>query len=180
MTVHRGSDWGRWVMVCLCGVIIGFGIGDWRHPSAERADLAAARDTIQMLRDSLARAPRFAGPPDSIALRQAADAVGIPAPLLYAIAIVESGYAPPTEVRGRHGEVGRLQVRPSVWGGTTGCEDPATLQCGATILAWCRAQHAAWRDAVACYNASSDIQYGRRYLALVERQIGRLYLEGLQ
>jgi len=113
-----------------------------------------------------------------------AERYGVPIPLVWAIASVESGSAPQPGARGRHGEAGRLQVRRELWGSRfreCSSEDEEDLVvCGVRILAWLRAQYGTWRAAVARYNATSQPALAEPYVRQVEARIGRMYLDGLR
>jgi hypothetical protein len=174
---------GRSLVIVGAVTVMGTLYATWED-SARARELEAAHDVIRELQDSLTRCATFRPPADGAFLSDVAVRTGVPVPLLWAMAIVESGPAPTPNVRGRHGEVGRLQVRREIWGWRFAeCrsqDEQALVICGARILAALRRESASWREAVARYNATADPERAGRYVQLVEQRLGRMYLEGLR
>jgi hypothetical protein len=163
--------------------VVGTLYATWEDARRAR-EVASLQDVVRELQDSLSRCARWRAPADASALEEAARRYGVPAPLVWAMAWVESGEHPRAGVRGRHGELGRLQVRREIWARQLpecrSRSEDALVVCGVRILAALRAQSASWREAVARYNATAHPERAERYVRLVEQRLGRMYLEGLR
>lgn len=121
------------------------------------------------------------GHPDAAVIKQYADSAGVPPLLAWAVARVESGVVPNNLARGRHGEVGRFQLRhihsraftqPC---GAKPLSDYHTNICKGLFLLrshFDRTQD--WRLAIRAYNGSGPATL--TYLTKVECEIGRMVL----
>lgn len=118
------------------------------------------------------------GVPDAALLAAQAESIGVPLVVALAVPTVESGRNLNPLLRGAHGDLGRFQVRPAVWGGafSGACTRlhtyHANIRCGLRILRWCFDRHADWSRAVVCYNGTGPA--ARAYGAQVERVAGRI------
>lgn len=123
------------------------------------------------------------GHPDAAVQVTAAQQAGVPAVVALAVVEVESGRTL-TPRDGAAGEVGRWQVRPELWGasftracGPASLRDPVKNACvGAHILKGCYDRLGTWTLAVRCFNGDIRDRRTARYLARVERALGRLTL----
>jgi soluble lytic murein transglycosylase-like protein len=123
------------------------------------------------------------GHPDAALQVAAAQQAGVPPIVALSVVEVESGrkLLPPD---GAAGEVGRWQVRPELWGasftracGAASLRDPVKNACvGAHILRGCYDRLGSWPLAVRCFNGDIRDRRTARYLAKVERALGRLTL----
>ena len=123
------------------------------------------------------------GVKDAPYLAAVADSANVPAALFVAIAEVEGGRSGRNNLVGKAGELGRMQINPSVW-----CRvaDSAcvrrlkgyrhNVRRAAAILRWCYDHHGSWCVATRCYNGDIRSPDTVRYLAKVERVLGRIVL----
>lgn len=121
------------------------------------------------------------GHPDAAVLKQYADSARVPPMVVWAVARVESGTAPNNLARGRHGEIGRMQLR-AAWSksfaavcGTRPLTDYRTNICkGAFLLRWHYDHTGSWSTAIQRFNGSGPATVV--YLTKVECEIGRMVL----
>ena len=121
------------------------------------------------------------GHPDAALLRQYADSAKVPPVIMWAVASVESGHGPNNRARGKHGEVGRMQVRAAHAGafratcGPLPLTDYHTNVCvGAFLLRRHYEATGLWASAIRRYNGQGAATTA--YLAKVEAEIGRIVL----
>ncbi|MBI4503345.1 MAG: transglycosylase SLT domain-containing protein [Gemmatimonadetes bacterium] len=125
------------------------------------------------------------GVADGALLRRFADSAGVPLPIALAVATVESGQLGGNHWRGRHGEVGRMQIRPRIWRwsfqqecGPRPLTDYVTNVCkGMFILKHWYGETGSWAGAVRRYNGRGIKT--RTYLAKVTRELKTLSQQGL-
>lgn len=121
------------------------------------------------------------GHPDAWVLKQYADSAGVPPVVGWAIATTESGHGPHNSARGRHGEIGRMQLRRLHEGrfaekcGSRPLTEYYTNICvGMHLL---RSHYDAtgdWALAIRRYNGSGPATL--IYLSKIEREIGAITL----
>lgn len=140
------------------------------------------RDSIAALRHSCVD-PRSSGHSDWEALAASAEAAGIPVAVYLGVLAVESGYSARYHLRGKHGEYGRVQIKYSLWRKSSPfCRrtDPGSQRaCAAHILRAAYERYGSWRLAAAAYNKFSAPDTVGPYMALVEREIGRMVLRSI-
>lgn len=150
------------------------------HAMGETARLYA--DSTALLR-SLCVVPDRIGHEDARMQLLAAQAERIPPVVLFGVIAHESGYSARYDLTGKVGEHGRAQIRYELWNDLSpSCtkRDPESqLRCAAQILRYCRERYGDWRSGIACYNATESPDTLGRYLAGVERQVGRMVLRGM-
>lgn len=124
---------------------------------------------------------------DAAQLAAAARAHRDPNVIFQAIAAVESGYSGRNDVRGKAGEIGRLQIKVAT-ARDAGCPEPVeqrlqdhgyNIACGARILRQCYDVMRHWADAIRCFNAPSLPDGTVAYLRKVELEIGKQTLARL-
>ena len=121
------------------------------------------------------------GHPDAALLKMYADSARVPVAVAWAVATVESGVVPNNAARGRHGEIGRMQMQPQhapafiAECGTKPLTDYHTNLCkGMFLLRSHYLRTRDWRAAILRYNGSGPAT--EVYLLKVEREIGRMWL----
>ena len=118
------------------------------------------------------------GVPDAAALAVQADSLGVPLLVALAVPTVESGVNLNPLLRGKNGDLGRFQVRGTVWRHAFNGECKvlsvyrSNVRCGLHILRWCYEREGNWSRAVTCYNGRGP--QARLYASRVERVAGRL------
>lgn len=119
---------------------------------------------------------------DDVKLRLAAAYHGVPVSIMRAVAAVESGYSGRNDVRGKAGEIGRMQIKPAT-AKAHGCWDlrdhGANIACGAKILRRCYERTHSWSLATGCYNWPANPVGAVEYRGKVERELGRQWLARL-
>ncbi|GIW89949.1 MAG: hypothetical protein KatS3mg109_2076 [Pirellulaceae bacterium] len=171
----------------LLAMVAGGTIAGAVQGTARELELAELRAEVRLLSDSLLscrRARLHSQSPDVEQILRIAALVGVPDVVLLAVIEQETGTSGRYDVVGKHGEYGRAQIRYKIWrtfSPDCASGDPESqLRCAAQILRYCRDRYGNWRDAVACYNSTSDLSRAARYLASVERRIGRMVLGALE
>lgn len=112
----------------------------------------------------------------------------VPELMMEAIAATESGFGGRNDVLGAHGEIGRMQIQVAT-ARKAHCPEPVAqrlhehgynIACGARILRACYEHERSWARVPLCYNAPAHPDQALPYLAMVERQAGRIALSRLR
>lgn len=125
------------------------------------------------------------GHPDAWLIKGYADSARVPAPIAWAMVTVESGHAANNSARGRHGEIGRWQIKRihesafRTQCGSRPLTDYATNLCvGAHLLRRHYDATGSWELAIRRYNGTgraTDV-----YLQKVQREMGTIALRLLE
>lgn len=147
-------------------------LGTARELTMLRSEIAQLERELAAARDTLRRGCLYTPHEDEALLYSVALAYDIPAPVLYSVIAVESGYRANYTLRGKRGEYGRAQIRRELW--PCRWDQRGQIECAARILTACKRRFSSWRLAVGCYNrwARPNPQYIHR----VERELGRMIL----